>query len=252
LSFSGLGGGDFTGATVSGIKKVSFTSNTTGAAFNPDQVSTTLVLDANGNLGVTVVIDNATQFSAANWTLIGWAGSSELFISGTTGDDTITGSVSRDQIDGGLGADVLNGGAGNDLIGGGIGSDVIRGGRAKDDLFGHSEADIFAYDSTKDSKKGASHDVIHDFNGIQLGELDRISLSKIDAKAGVAGNQHFKFIGMKGFHHKAGELHYKFVDLNHDTVADTLIEGDINGDGRADFQIELTNAITLFKGDFIL
>jgi hypothetical protein len=162
--------------------------------------------------------------------------------------------VGSDIINGSNGADVLNGGAGNDLVGGGIGSDIVRGGRGKDDLTGGSEggADIFAYDSKNDSKKGVSHDVIHDFSGIQLGELDRISLAKIDAKVGVAGNQHFHFIGMKGFHHKAGELHYKFVDLNHDTVAETVIEGDIDGNGKADFQIELTGSITLFKGDFML
>jgi serralysin len=147
---------------------------------------------------------------------------------------------------------VINGGAGNDTVDGAQGSDVLRGGAGKDDLSGGGEADIFAFDRKRDSKKGAGHDVIHDFNGIQFGELDRISLSKIDAKAGVAGNQHFHFIGMHNFHHKAGELHYKFVDLNHDTVAETLIEGDIDGNGKADFQIELTNVISLLKGDFIL
>src|SRR4029079_19758128 len=103
------------------------------------------------------------------------------------------------------------GGAGNDLVGGGIGSDVIRGGRGKDDLNGGSEADIFAYDSKNDSKKGASHDVIHDVSGTELGELDRTTLSKIDARAAVAGSQHCHFIGMHSSHPKAGEFHYKFV-----------------------------------------
>ena len=70
-------------------------------------------------------------------------------------------------------------------------------------------------------------------------------LGSIDAKAG-GGNQAFKFIAKQAFHHKAGELHYKFAGPN------TLIEGDTNGDGRADFQIQLTGLKTLTAGDFVL
>lgn len=32
----------------------------------------------------------------------------------------------------------------------------------------------------------------------------------------------------------------------------TIVEGDVNGDGRADFQIELTGLLHLIKGDFTL
>ena len=52
--------------------------------------------------------------------------------------------------------------------------------------------------------------------------------------------------------HKSGELHYIKVD-NVGTALDmTIVEGDRNGDGVADFQIELSHLVTLTKADFIL
>ena len=72
-----------------------------------------------------------------------------------------------------------------------------------------------------------------------------IDLSGIDAKKG-AGNQSFKYIGGKHFHDVKGELH-----VLHKTGF-FLVEGDINGDGRADFQIEVHSLNALLKADFIL
>ena len=50
---------------------------------------------------------------------------------------------------------------------------------------------------------------------------------------------------------EAGELH--FVKHNRPgTVNDkTFVEGDVNGDGKADFRVELTGNIHLTHGDFI-
>ena len=52
------------------------------------------------------------------------------------------------------------------------------------------------------------------------------------------------------FHHKAGELHY----VEHGTYV--TVEGDVNGDGKADFQIDVHNAAndltSLLKADFVL
>jgi hypothetical protein len=93
-----------------------------------------------------------------------------------------------------------------------------------------------------DSGKGALRDVILDFSSV---EFDEIDLSGIDAKKGGADNA-FHFIGHKAFHHKAGELHY----LN--KGAFLLVEGDVNGDGKADFQIEVHGVATLAPGDFFL
>jgi hypothetical protein len=58
---------------------------------------------------------------------------------------------------------------------------------------------------------------------------------------GTPGNQKFTFIGAAAFHRIDGELRYS----NH------VLQGDVNGDGRADFEI-FVNAASLLKSDFFL
>ncbi|MEZ5876216.1 MAG: matrixin, partial [Hyphomicrobiales bacterium] len=74
---------------------------------------------------------------------------------------------------------------------------------------------------------------------------DQISLNRIDAKTGVAGNQAFKWIGTHDFHNVKGELRYI------DKGATCIVQADVNGDGKADFEI-LVKVDALLKGDFIL
>jgi hypothetical protein len=68
-----------------------------------------------------------------------------------------------------------------------------------------------------------------------------IDLHLIDADTGTAGHQNFTFIGGETFHHQAGELRF----------ADHTLQGDVNGDGKADFAIHL-NVAALHSGDFLL
>ena len=91
-------------------------------------------------------------------------------------------------------------------------------------------------------------DVITDFQH----NLDTIDLSSIDAKTGVGGNNAFKWIGGQGFHGVKGELHFVKVNLAGTANDKTIIEGDTNGDGKADFQIQLTGLKGLSAGDFDL
>jgi hypothetical protein len=143
-------------------------------------------------------------------------------------------------IDGTANADLLPGTSMDDLIFGGLGKDIMDG---------FDGSDIFDFNSKSETLKGANRDVIFDFDGVKDAgdDLDRIDLSGIDAKKG-AGNQAFKYIGAHKFHHKAGELQVKY-----NAVADiAIVSGDINGDGRADFQIEVHSAAALAKADFIL
>ena len=139
---------------------------------------------------------------------------------------------------GGDGNDHLFGGAGKDKLHGGNDDDVLVGGRGKDLLWGDAGLDTFRFESVKDSLPGSGmRDIIKDF---ETGDL--IDLEAIDAKAGKPGDQAFKLIGAEGFHHKAGELSY----------AGGIVKGDIDGDGKADFEIKIAGHPSLGAGDFVL
>ena len=184
--------------------------------------------------------DNITGNDSANF-LSGGLG--DDYLNGLGQLDFLFGDAGNDHLFGGDGTDILRGGAGDDDLHGELFPDILIGGRGKDALAGGTSADTFRFESVADSRKGATRDVILDFSQT---ENDVIGLSDIDAKKGVNGNQKFKWIGKNGFHDAKGELHYK---LQGDHL---LVEGDINGDGRPDFQIELTGLVALSKGDFLL
>jgi len=172
-------------------------------------------------------------------------------ISGGIGNDTLYGGGGFDFLNGDAGDDILygssggnflRGGPGNDIVIGGDSSDAIFGGPGKDYLTGGKLADSFIFSRTSDSKH-ATRDIITDFET----DVDTIVLVEIDAKPGGADNA-FKFIGKVHFHHKAGELRI-VLDVTH---ALTLVQGDVNGDGRADIEIQLTGVHVLHASDFAL
>jgi Ca2+-binding RTX toxin-like protein len=162
-----------------------------------------------------------------------------------TGNTNGAGNSSNNSILGNGEKNVLSGLGGNDTLNGGAGVDTLRGGLGKDSLFGGTERDIFDFNSPAESKVGASHDVINDFHHGTNVTGDDIDLRDIDAKTGVAGNQAFNFIGTQAFHHLQGELHYQ------DLGASCLVQGDVNGDATADFEI-LVKTGSLSAGDFLL
>jgi Ca2+-binding RTX toxin-like protein len=146
------------------------------------------------------------------------------------------------------GNDKIDGKAGNDVINGGNGNDVLIGNTGKDMLTGGSGADKFKLMAIVDSKVGSSRDVIADFVHGQ----DKIDVSDINGLSASSGFHTFKFIKNAAFHHVKGELHY--VSINHaGTASDmTLVEGDITGDAKADFQIALKGLHSLSASDFVL
>jgi hypothetical protein len=56
-----------------------------------------------------------------------------------------------------------------------------------------------------------------------------------------------RYIGAENFHHHKGELHV--LDKGSGVF---FVEGDIDGYGKADFQIEVHSAFAPVLGDFIL
>jgi serralysin len=157
------------------------------------------------------------------------------------GNDLFNGSGgSSVEVYGEADDDILIGSTYGDALSGGSGLDFLQGGLGSDELLGGAGRDFFDFNSIAESKVGANHDLILDFER----GIDDIDLAGIDAKTGQ-GNQAFKFIGTQAFHKVKGELHYK------DLGASCLVQGDVNGDGRADFEI-LVNAASLSAGDFVL
>lgn len=148
-------------------------------------------------------------------------------VNGTAGRDKLVGSAGSDKLVGHNGADHLNGNAGSDILVGGAGVDTMVGGAG---------FDTFVFRHTSTARNG---DVIKDFS---RGQGDVIGFGGIDADTNVAGNQSFSFIGSKRFSGDAGELQYR-----HGKIA-----GDVNGDKKADFHIDIANDHGLVADDFIL
>jgi hypothetical protein len=82
--------------------------------------------------------------------------------------------------------------------------------------------------------------VVTDF----ISKTDKIDLQKIDADSTKSGNQAFKLV--TNFEGKAGQL------IIEQSGANTLLSGDVNGDGTADIQIQLTGVASIVTTDFIL
>lgn len=171
-----------------------------------------------------------------------WGNGGRDRLYGDAGNDIIRGGAGNDRLWGGAGNDKLYGNAGNDKLVGGAGNDLLVGGKGRDILIGGKGSDTFDFNLASESK-GSKHDVIKDFSHAQR---DHIDLSTIDANSHKAGNQAFDFIGTQQFHHTEGELRYVKAG------GETMIQGDINGDGKADFTIELDSAMKLHASDFIL
>jgi serralysin len=90
---------------------------------------------------------------------------------------------------------------------------------------------------------GVNRDLITDF----LAGTDRVDLTTLDASTNVGGNQAFTFIGDAAFSNVSGQLRADYAD-----PLRTLIHGDVNGDGMADFTIELAGLVSLSSTDFFL
>jgi Ca2+-binding RTX toxin-like protein/glucose/arabinose dehydrogenase len=148
------------------------------------------------------------------------------FLVGDEGDDTLEGGTGADQLHGGSGNDTLIAGAGGDYVDAGAGNDRILGGEGADFLIGGAGLDVFAYNDASESL-AASADRIADFTA---GE--KIDLVQVDGNVIADGRQSFVFIGSAAFS-AAGQLR---VTQN---GGEALIEGDRDGDGKADFAISV-------------
>jgi Ca2+-binding RTX toxin-like protein len=170
---------------------------------------------------VTVDLANTgAQRTVGNWsdTITGFEN-----LVGSAWNDTLTGSAAANRLDGGAGADRIRGGEGADRLTGGAG------------------ADRFTYASLTEAGNGtATRDLITD-----LESSDRIDLSLIDAHSSLTGDQAFVFIGAAAFT-APGQLRYSVM------AGVGLLEGNVDSNRSADFQITLAGAPNLTAGWIVL
>jgi RTX calcium-binding nonapeptide repeat (4 copies) len=226
-----------------GIDTYSASSATTDCAINLDTITHDAgpvhpdagVIAANTALGTHVA-------ATAKDTIFGFENAD-----GSFGDDVIYGTATDNVLNGWNNNDFLAGFSGNDTLNGGFGNDELVGGAGKDHLTGSVGADIFHYTALSESGiTAATRDLIADFEQ----GTDKIDLHLIDANKTTAADDVFTFIGNNvPFTGTAGQLHAFWSAIGQ------IIEGDVNGDAKADFSIEIkdaTHAITLTGASFTL
>ncbi|RYD27453.1 MAG: calcium-binding protein, partial [Lysobacteraceae bacterium] len=183
-----------------------------------------------GNAGANVL-----SGAGGNDTLTGLFGSDTLF--GDDGNDTLFGNQGNDDLHGGAGDDTLYGGQNDDVLFGDAGNDVIVGGLGTNMLFGGEGADSFVINAF-------GRDTIVDFNAAQG---DRIDLRTIDANSTNGTFDAFSVSSGTSFSGRAGEL----IILTGVGPAGHQIQGDFNGDGFADFMIDVASAVPLNPDAFL-
>ncbi|WP_373504091.1 calcium-binding protein [Aestuariivirga sp.] len=163
-------------------------------------------------------------------------------IIGSGRDDVLDGNEAGNSIDCGSGNDHANGWEGADVLLGGAGFDILTGGLGTDRLTGGSGDDVFVFLAPEDSAYNGMRDMILDFKQ----GSDKIDLSAIDAfTPGGSVNDTFTFIARSAFD-SAGDL--RFVR----TASSTIVYGDVDGDGIADFSVGLKGSYVLTEADFVL
>ena len=102
-------------------------------------------------------------------------------------------------------------------------------------------SDLFKFSQLGDSSSAI--DQILDFNPV----FDLIDLGDIDASTQTAGDGVFSLIGESAFSGtSSGQMRYE-VSPNR-----LILKADVNGDGVADFQLELIGVTSLVAANFIL
>ncbi|MGO7892646.1 calcium-binding protein, partial [Rhizobium leguminosarum] len=261
-----LATGAASGANATGDKFVSI-ENLAGSSYNDVLTgnSGSNVLDGgagsdrlNGGAGGDVIKGGSGNDMASYW---GSGGVNVNLATGAasgghaTGDkfvsiENLTGSSYNDVLTGNSGSNVLDGGAGADKLNGGAGKDIIIGGAGKDIMTGGAYSDTFVFKAPTEIGSGSNRDVITDF---QHG-VDKMDFSAIDANGSAQGNGTFHFLAQEdaSFDHKAGALAWHYEDKAGSANDVTVIQGDLNGDGVRDFEVQLQGLVHLGSSDLLL
>ena len=169
-------------------------------------------------------------------------GTSALSGTGNALANVIKGNAAANVLKGLSGNDKLYGHAGNDRLEGGDGNDFLQSGSGTDTLVGGAGTDSFDWNSAGDAGKGTTRDVVLDFTR----GTDKLDLSGIDANSGTTTNDAFSFVGSQAFSGTAGQLRF------YEGGGYAIVQGDVNGDKIADFELKLEGVTALGSSDFWL
>ena len=140
---------------------------------------------------------------------------------------------------------VLAGNAGGNAIAGGGGADTIYGGGGADKLTGGDGSDTFSYKDPGDSGLGpALRDIITDFAHGQ----DKIDLTGLVDNTATGEKGHWLFMTSGQFSPQhTGEIVFSPAKGG----AEATLGFDLNGDGAADFQIQLSGVTAFTAADLL-
>ena len=177
-------------------------------------------------------------------------------IIGTPRADTLIGTNNGETINGLAGNDRIFGNGGNDRIIGGLGADCMTGGAGND---------VFVFNSISDSAPGQSGYVNNGSFSCAGRPWASRHHHRLHARArtgstcrrstptpGLAATRLSPGSATATSRSAPGQLIERIYNPAGTANDKTIIYGDINGDARADFQIELTGLKTLTASDFIL
>jgi autotransporter-associated beta strand protein len=241
LLVAGLGSSSL--GSLSGIEILTLSS---GLALTGAQINSGLAIntDVNGSGALTINMTAGVTLLTKLFDFTGYSGI--VTINGTAGADIIKLGNAVHSINTGNGSNIVQGGGLVDTVTGGTGVDKFAGNAGADVLTGGTAADVFKYRAAGDSGMSAGNrDTITDF----LIGTDRMNFVKIDANAGLAGDQAFAFVGTGAFiGGGAGSIRYQ------NSGADLLVLVDVDGNGTAEMSIVLAgrSGQTLTVADFVL
>ena len=149
------------------------------------------------------------------------------------GDDKIDGNSGSDTLKGGSGSDNMAGGDDADELWGGLGNDILRGGKGGDKLNGGEGKDMFVFKSVAEGGLGKFDDVIADFVRGQ----DKLDLRAFD----------LDYIGRDDFAGE-GDAQLRLEGF----TGGVRMFADVDGDGSADFSMEIHGVRFMAEADCML